>query len=165
MRVFGRDAETSGRQSHQCPTITAASRCSPCSIVVTFVLVSVSLSFLLFSSWECEHSKKIKLKKNKNGRSGVDGISLPTFPVTGTESPVHAYFGDDRISLPKYVFADASYHLFAVYSNLISSSSPYFFPNLPLYQGVVYIIRRILVRYGTDTGASKYCGQVLCTIL
>ena len=49
-----------------------------------------------------------------HGRSGVDGISFPTFPVTGAESPIHAYmyFGDDGISLPKYVFADASYHLF-----------------------------------------------------
>ena len=100
-----------------------------------------------------------------HGRSGVDGISLPTFPVIGTESLVHAFFGDDGISLPKYVYADASYHLIGVYSNLISSSSPYFFPNLPLHQGVVYIIRRILVRYGTDTGARKYCGQLLCTIL
>ena len=35
------------------------------------------------------------------GHSGVDGISLPTFPVTGADSPVHAYFGDDGISLPK----------------------------------------------------------------
>ena len=130
-----------------------------------------------------------------HGRSGVDGISLPTFPVTGaeslvhayfgddgislpkyvyalptfpvtgTESLVHAYFGDDGISLPKYVYADASYHLIGVYSNLISSSSPYFFPNPTLHQGVVCIIRRILVRYGTDTGARKYCGQLLCTIL
>ena len=83
-----------------------------------------------------------------HGRCGVDGISLPTFPVTGAESLVHAYCGDDGISLPKYVFADASYHLFGVYSNLISSSFPYFFPNFPLHQGVVYIIRRILVRYG-----------------
>ena len=100
-------------------------------------------------------------------RSGVDGISLPTFPVTGAESLVHAYFRDDGISLPKYVYADASYHLFGVHSNLISSSSPYFFPHLPLHQGVVYmyIIRRILVRYGPDTGARKYCGQLLCTIL
>ena len=48
----------------------------------------------------------------EHARSGVDGISLPTFPVTGADSPVHAYFGDDGISLPKYVFADASYHLF-----------------------------------------------------
>ena len=79
-----------------------------------------------------------------HGRSGVDGICLPTFPVAGAESPVHAYFEDDGISLPKYVFADASYHLFGVYSNFISSSSPYFFPNLPLHQGVVYIIRLIL---------------------
>ena len=84
--------------------------------------------------------------------------------MTGAESLVHAYFGDDGISLPKYVYADASYHLFGVYSNLISSSSPYFFPNLPLHQGVVYRIRRILVRYGTDTGARKYCGQLLCTL-
>ena len=99
-----------------------------------------------------------------HGRSGVDGISLPTFLVTGAESLVHAYFGDDGISLPKYVYADATYHLFGVYS-LISSSSPYFFPNLPLHQGVVYIIRLILVRYGTDTGARKYCRQLLCTIL
>ena len=81
--------------------------------------------------------------------------------MTGTESIVHASFGDDGISLPKYVYADASYDLIGVYSNLISSSSPYFFPNLPLHQGVVYIIRRILVRYGTDTGARKYCGQLL----
>ena len=100
-----------------------------------------------------------------HGRSGVDGISLPTFPVTGAESLVHAYFGDDGISLQKFVYADASYHLFGVYSNLISSSSPYFFPNLPLHQEVVHIIRRILVRYGTDTGAGTYCGQLLCTIL
>ena len=42
---FGRDAETSGRQSHQGPTITAASRCSPCSVVVRFVLASVPLPF------------------------------------------------------------------------------------------------------------------------
>ena len=47
-----------------------------------------------------------------HGRSGVDGISLPTFPVTGADLPVPAYFGDDGISLAKYVFADASYHLF-----------------------------------------------------
>ena len=47
-----------------------------------------------------------------HGRSGVDRISLPTFPMTGADSPVHAYFGDDGISLQKYVFADASYHLF-----------------------------------------------------
>ena len=46
-----------------------------------------------------------------HGRSGVDGISLPMLPVTGADSPVLAYFGDNRISLPKYVFADASYHL------------------------------------------------------
>ena len=122
-----------------------------------------------------------------HGRSGLNGMSVltlpgtgglcrsrafwsgrdlsPAFPVTGAESLVHAYFGDDGISLPKYVYADASYHLIGVYSNLSSSSSPYFFPNLPLHQGVVYIIQRILVRYGTDTGAGKYCGQLLCTIL
>ena len=39
-------------------------------------------------------------------------MSLPTFPVTGAESLVHAYLGGGGISLPKYVFADASYHLF-----------------------------------------------------
>ena len=43
-----------------------------------------------------------------HGRSGVDGISLPTFPVTGADSAVQDYFGDDGISLTKYVFADAS---------------------------------------------------------
>ena len=45
VRVFGRDAETSGLQSHQCPTINSASRCSACSLVVTFVLVFIPLSF------------------------------------------------------------------------------------------------------------------------
>ena len=45
MCVFSSSA--AGRQSHQCPTITAASRCSACSLVVTFVLVSVPLSFLI----------------------------------------------------------------------------------------------------------------------
>ena len=39
-----------------------------------------------------------------HGRSGVDGMSVLTFP------------GTDGISLPKYVYADASYHLFGVYS-------------------------------------------------
>ena len=47
VRVFGRDAETSGRQNHQCPTITAASWCSACSLVVTSVLVSLPLSFII----------------------------------------------------------------------------------------------------------------------
>ena len=47
-----------------------------------------------------------------HGRSEVDGISLPTFPVTGADSPVQDYFGDDGISLTKYVFADASCLLF-----------------------------------------------------
>ena len=70
-----------------------------------------------------------------HGRSGVDGMPLPTFPETGADSPVHAYFEDDRISLPKsavtgddyshrvffgpawmpaqrYFTADASYHEF-----------------------------------------------------
>ena len=39
-------------------------------------------------------------------------MSVLPFPVTGADSPVQDYFGDDGISLPKYVFADASYHLF-----------------------------------------------------
>ena len=47
MRVFGHDADTSGRQSHQCPTITPASWCSACSLVITFVLVSIPLSFFI----------------------------------------------------------------------------------------------------------------------
>ena len=115
-----------------------------------------------------------------HGRSGVDRISLPTFPVTGADSPVHAYFRDDGISLLKYVFADASYHLFGnnVHSNCIFSSSPYFLTeNLPIHQGVVYIIRRILwravcgrlclmVRYGTGQirdSVGKYCGQLFVT--
>ena len=85
-----------------------------------------------------------------HGRSGVDGISLPTFPVTGADSPVQDYFGDDGISLRKYVFADASYHLFGNYYCQLTSIliafprllSSYFFPeNLPIQQGVVYIIR------------------------
>ena len=47
-----------------------------------------------------------------HGRSGVDGMSVLPFPVTGADSPVQDYFGDDGISLPKYIFADPSYHLF-----------------------------------------------------
>ena len=71
-----------------------------------------------------------------HGRSGVDGISLPTFPVTGAELLVHSYFGDDGISLPKYAFADASSIIYSAtnaHSKFYSSSSPYFFPNLPLH--------------------------------
>ena len=115
-----------------------------------------------------------------HGRSGVDGISLPTFPVTGADSPVHAYFGDDGISLLKYVLLThpITYLATNVHSNCIFSSSPYFFPeNLPIHQGVVYIIRPILwravcgrlclmVRYGTGQirdSAGKYCGQLFVT--
>ena len=68
VRVFGRDAETSGRQSHQCPTITAASRCSACSLVVTFVLVSVPLSFLILFELVMWIIVKKKRKKRKECR-------------------------------------------------------------------------------------------------
>ena len=46
---------------------------------------------------------------------------------------------------------NASYHLFGFYSNLISSSSPYFFPNLPPHQGVI----REFMRKGLSTRHSR----------
>ena len=56
-----------------------------------------------------------------------------------------------------------------LHSKFISSSCPYFFPNLPLHQGVVYIIRRILWpavctgRYGTRPVRDRYGSQqILC---
>ena len=76
-----------------------------------------------------------------HGRSGVDGISLPTFPVTGAESP------ETTGSLFQSMFLlmhPITYSATNVHSSFISSLSPYFFSNLPLHQGVVYIIRRIL---------------------
>ena len=85
MRVSGRDAETLGRQSHQCPTITAAPRCSPFSVVVTFVLVSVPLSSVLFMSWVCEHSKnKNKTKTQNHTESRVPHSSTRVFYVCPT---------------------------------------------------------------------------------
>ena len=81
-----------------------------------------------------------------HGRSGVDGISLPTFRVTSAESPVTLIL-ETTGSLFQSMFLlthPITYSAANVHSNFISSSSPYFFPNLPLHQGVVYIIRPIL---------------------
>ena len=93
MRVSGRDAETSGRQSHQCPTITAAPRCSPFSVVVTFVLVSVPLSSVLFMSWVCQHSKK---KKKKNTSSPVQHAMSAYFQPGSS-----GFRGRPRTTLPR----------------------------------------------------------------
>ena len=75
----------------------------------------------------------------EHARSGVDGISLPTFPVTGADSPVHAYFGDDGISESMFLLTHRiTYSATNIHSNFISSSPPYFFPeSLSIHQGVV----------------------------